>query len=608
MLRMADAGAASDADERRRRRTYDYALLFDCDGVILETEELHRRAYNKVFAEFGVTKVCGSTLREPVEWSVGYYDVLQNSIGGGKPKMRQHFSQALLFESNEYGDSTVLQVTKNFLATTSTGDDASDDDDANKKKKGRKTRSEREAAGIDTDIDTDVDIGIGIGIDIDDTVEVTTIAADEVKTTLECLIDALQDRKTELYKQTVQESAVARPGLLELMDSALADPTIGVGVCSASTKEAAQKVLECTLGPDRVAKLDVCILGDDVSEKKPSPMIYNAAREQLSSLPATNCVVVEDSSVGLKAAKAAGMRCIITYTESTAAEDFYGKGADAKVPDLANNGNPVTLAAIFGPLKERYGANNDSDNDNDNDSESVLPELLVGIKDGAQVDEDEEVEEDYSDTNDDEVDDVVVVNNSANVEEEEEENDDDDDDEEKEEVVIEFDDDVIELQNAMPLPPVAPTPPTEAEVEVDIETVTSESVVEEEEEEVVNVVAVEDGSENDESIDAGEEVVEEEDDDEEVVGVVDDEPINVEDEEVEEDEDEAEMIVNDDEAELETEIPPPVDSETPMPPTKGEVATPSLESTTTPTPMSTESRRKILKPKMVKDDMGNFSM
>ena len=30
------------------------ALLFDCDGVILESEDLHRRAYNAAFKHFGV--------------------------------------------------------------------------------------------------------------------------------------------------------------------------------------------------------------------------------------------------------------------------------------------------------------------------------------------------------------------------------------------------------------------------------------------------------------------------------------------------------------------------------------------------------------------------
>ena len=45
--------------------------------------------------------------------------------------------------------------------------------------------------------------------------------------------------------------------------------------------------------------------------------------------------VVEDSLVGLRAAKAAGMKCVITYTEQTAAEDFYGEGADAKLLDFS---------------------------------------------------------------------------------------------------------------------------------------------------------------------------------------------------------------------------------------------------------------------------------
>ena len=59
-----------------------------------------------------------------------------------------------------------------------------------------------------------------------------------------------------------------------------------------------------TLGEERQSKLDVCILGDDVSEKKPDPMIYNVARERIG-LEKEQCVVVEDSMVGLRAAKAA---------------------------------------------------------------------------------------------------------------------------------------------------------------------------------------------------------------------------------------------------------------------------------------------------------------
>lgn len=159
----------------------------------------------------------------------------------------------------------------------------------------------------------------------------------------------MQARKTDLYKELIAEKAEARPGVLELMDEALDDENIYVGVCSASTKAAVTKVLDVTLGEERRKKLDVTILGDDVSKLKPDPLIYVTAAERLNIDP-SRCVVIEDSVVGLKAAKGAGMQCIITYTSSTENEDFYGIGADAKVPDLGSRG--VNLDMIFGPMRK----------------------------------------------------------------------------------------------------------------------------------------------------------------------------------------------------------------------------------------------------------------
>jgi HAD superfamily hydrolase (TIGR01509 family) len=252
----------------------------------LETEELHRLAYNKAFQEFGLT-IDG--LR--VEWSVEYYDILQNTVGGGKPKMFFHFRN----------------TSKAFPMV---GD-----------KKVPETENDQQA-----------------------------------------LIDQLQAFKTDYFKTLLETEGKARPGVLELMDAAFADPTIAVGVCSAATKEAAVKTLDITLGQSRVDMLDVCILGDDVSAKKPDPLIYNTAREQLG-MAASQCVVIEDSLVGLRAAKGANMKCLITYTSSTESQDFYAEGADAKVPDLGSR--KVTLQSIFDPL--RKNGNN--------------AEILIGIKD-----------------------------------------------------------------------------------------------------------------------------------------------------------------------------------------------------------------------------------
>jgi HAD superfamily hydrolase (TIGR01509 family) len=253
---------------------YEYALLFDCDGVILETEELHRLAYNHAFEQFDL-KIDG----EPVVWSVEYYDKLQNTVGGGKPKMFYHFRTTMEGRFPTVGAQPAPQ-----------------------------TPEEQQK-----------------------------------------LIDDLQEYKTNHFKTLLETEAKARPGVLELMDAALADPTTAVGVCSAATKAAAVKTLDITLGQDRVKALNVCILGDDVSEKKPHPMIYNVARERLG-MTADQCVVIEDSLVGLRAAVSANMKCIITYTASTASADFYGEGAAAKVPDLATAG--VTLDSIFQPLRQ----------------------------------------------------------------------------------------------------------------------------------------------------------------------------------------------------------------------------------------------------------------
>lgn len=259
--------------------------------MILETEELHRLAYNAAFKEFGL-KIDD----EPVVWSVEYYDVLQNTVGGGKPKMFHYFrNTAKKFPTS--GDNKLAPQTP-----------------------------EEEQA----------------------------------------LVDALQDWKTNHYKTLLATEAVPRPGVLKLMDEALANPKIAVGVCSAATKAAAEKTLDITLGPERVSKLDVCILGDDVSAKKPDPMIYNVARERLSMSP-DQCVVVEDSLVGLRAAKAAKMKTIITYTSSTASQDFYGEGADAIVPDLESR--KVSLSCIFDPIR----------------ADGPNADILRGIKDPAEI-------------------------------------------------------------------------------------------------------------------------------------------------------------------------------------------------------------------------------
>ena len=59
------------------------ALIFDCDGVLVDTErDGHRVAFNRAFAEFGID----------AEWDVDTYGELLR-VAGGKERMRAYFDK-----------------------------------------------------------------------------------------------------------------------------------------------------------------------------------------------------------------------------------------------------------------------------------------------------------------------------------------------------------------------------------------------------------------------------------------------------------------------------------------------------------------------------------
>jgi len=60
-------------------------LLFDCDGVITDTESLHLIAYNAAWSSNGL-QFEEDVAHPPVQvvWSEQYYDMLQNKVGGGE--------------------------------------------------------------------------------------------------------------------------------------------------------------------------------------------------------------------------------------------------------------------------------------------------------------------------------------------------------------------------------------------------------------------------------------------------------------------------------------------------------------------------------------------
>ncbi|OMP10386.1 HAD-superfamily hydrolase, subfamily IA, variant 3 [Corchorus olitorius] len=123
-------------------------------------------------------------------------------------------------------------------------------------------------------------------------------------------IASLHKRKTELFMALIENRLLPlRPGVAKLVDQAL-EKGVKVAVCSTSNEKAVSAVVSCLLGPERAEKIQI-FAGDVVPRKKPDPAIYTLAATTLGVEP-SSCVVVEDSTIGLAAAKAAGMTCIVT--------------------------------------------------------------------------------------------------------------------------------------------------------------------------------------------------------------------------------------------------------------------------------------------------------
>jgi HAD superfamily hydrolase (TIGR01509 family) len=230
------------------------ALIFDCDGVLADTErDGHRPAFNATFAEFGI----------PVHWSVeAYAEKLR--VGGGKERM-----------------ATLL--TPDFV----------------------------ERWGLPTD----------------------TAGQQE-------LLQDWHQRKTARYTELIRDGKIPpRPGVARVAGEAVAAGW-QVAIASTSAASSVRAVLEHAVGAmsDRFS----IFAGDAVARKKPAPDIYRLALDRLG-VEVGEAVVIEDSQQGLTAARAAGLRTVVTVSGYTAEEDFTG--ASLVLTSLGGDDEPARVIA-----------------------------------------------------------------------------------------------------------------------------------------------------------------------------------------------------------------------------------------------------------------------
>ncbi len=124
---------------------------------------------------------------------------------------------------------------------------------------------------------------------------------------------------TGAYIRISEECHGPMPGIDDLLRAA-SHVGLRVALASNSPLSVVRDVLR------KLSILDVfaaTATGDQVARSKPAPDVYRLAL-RLLCLPATSVLAIEDSRVGLQAARAAGIKCLVVPNDVTATQDFSG--------------------------------------------------------------------------------------------------------------------------------------------------------------------------------------------------------------------------------------------------------------------------------------------
>lgn len=135
------------------------------------------------------------------------------------------------------------------------------------------------------------------------------------------LIARLHAAKTRHYTTLLAERGVPfRHGVRRLIEEARAEG-LRLAIATTTTPANVSALLSATLGPRAESWFEVIGAGDVVPAKKPAPDIYYYVLGRLD-LPAGACLAFEDSENGLRAARAAGLRTVVTPTDYSRDHDF----------------------------------------------------------------------------------------------------------------------------------------------------------------------------------------------------------------------------------------------------------------------------------------------
>ncbi len=161
----------------------------------------------------------------------------------------------------------------------------------------------------------------------------------------------IQLRKRLHYEKLIRSGKIkVREGVFRLITE-LSNFGVEQYIVTTSGRDSLEPFLESSMS-SHLKFISGTITYEDVSKHKPFPDAYNLA-VQLSKKCEDNSIAIEDSTIGVEAAKAANLNCLLTLPPWTSSNQEISNKANACVNSLGNINNPSKL--IYG---KRLSSNN----------------------------------------------------------------------------------------------------------------------------------------------------------------------------------------------------------------------------------------------------------
>ncbi len=146
---------------------------------------------------------------------------------------------------------------------------------------------------------------------------------------LDASVEDLIARRRDIYLKLLDGNVHLTPGVRKYIHH-LAESRCPLAVASSSLEEVIEMVLTQGEIKDYFAVIQS---GEHVTQSKPHPEIFLQTARQLAVEP-QSCLVIEDTTAGIQAAKAAGMTAIGFAADADAGQDF--SAADIVVSSFAD--------------------------------------------------------------------------------------------------------------------------------------------------------------------------------------------------------------------------------------------------------------------------------